>query len=90
MLNFLGASLAGVLTAVGLLLQAAGGLLAAVPASLLVTVVGPITVTFLVAAVWWKHGWRHAPFVQLLPFVVILGWTALILLSPIQTQSPSP
>lgn len=33
-----------------------------------------------------KRSWRLARVVQLLPFLVVLGWAALIFLSPMQRQ----
>lgn len=90
LLNYLGACCAGTLTTVGLLARAFGGLLIAVPASLLVMAAGPLTAAFLVAALWWKRGWPYARGVQLLPFLVILAWGALIFLSPVQPRSPVP
>ena len=89
-LNYLGASVAGLLTAVGLFLREFGGLLVSVPSSLLVMAAGPLTVAFLLAAVWWKRELPLARAVQLLPLLIILGWAALILLSPVQTRPPAP
>ena len=90
LLNYIGACGAGALTAIGLLAYVFGGLLVAFPAVLLTAVAGPLTVAFLISAIWWKHRWRRAEIVQLLPFLVIFAWTALILLSPVQTHAPRP
>lgn len=88
--NYLGACGAGVLTGLGMIAYSFGGFFGAFPGALLTIVSGPPTIAFLLAAVWWKCGWPHAGVVQLLPFLWILGWAALILLSPVQTHSPAP
>jgi hypothetical protein len=89
-LNYLGASVAGLLTAFGLFLREFGGLLVLVPAGLLVMAAGPLTVAFVLAALWWKRGLPLARVIQLLPLLIILAWAALILLSPVQTRPPTP
>ena len=90
LLNYLGASAAGLLAAVGLFLREFGGLLFAVPASLLVVAAAPLAVAFVVAAEWWKRRWPYARVIQALPFLIILGCAALIVLSPVQTRPPTP
>ena len=90
LLNYLGAAVAGLMTVFGLLLRAFGGLLVSVPSSLLVLAAGPLTAAFLLAAVWWKRDLPFARAVQLMPLLIMLGWAALILLSPVRTQPPAP
>ena len=86
--NYLAAFGAAALTVVGLLAYRFAGFTFAFPAALLVMTAGPLAVAFWIAATWWKRRWPHARVVQLLPFLVILGWVALILLSPVQPSSP--
>src|SRR5687768_2805089 len=90
LLNHLGAWGAGALTAVGLFAYVLGGIFAAFPATLLVVTAGPATTGFLAAALWWRQRWPGARMVQLLPFLWLLGWAALIFLSPVQPQPPGP
>ena len=90
LLNYLGAGTAALLTALGALAREFGGLLMSVPAMLLVLTAGPVAVAFLLAAEWWRRRWPHARLVQSIPVLIILGWAALIFLSPVQPRPPGP
>ena len=78
------------LVALGLLTCAAGGPRLGILGLMLSGAAAPLAVAFWLAAVSWQRGWRLAGLVQLLPLLVVLGWSALILLSPMQSHSPAP
>lgn len=88
--NLVGACGTSALTAIGLFLFVKGGVRLGILGLLAAGAAAPVAAAFWLAAVWWKRGWRHARIVQLLPFLVILGWAALLLLSPVQPDSRAP
>jgi hypothetical protein len=88
--NLVGAAAASALTAIGLFLFAYGGPGLGIPGGLLATAAAPLAAAFWLAGISWMRDWRHARKVQLLPFLVVLGWSALIFLSPVQHHPPTP
>jgi metallo-beta-lactamase class B len=82
--NLAGAAVAGALVAIGAFLFAKGGPGLGIPGGLLATAAAPVALAFGLAAISWKRSWRLARVVQSLPFLVVLGWAALLFLSPVQ------